>query len=1361
MKTLKSITIIITLIVHSCVFSQGSDVFDGNDLDPSFVAVPSYVPTNGLVGYWGFNGNANDQSGNGNNGTVNGATLTTDRNGNANSAYSFDGVGNYINIANNVLPTTSTSLTISLWFLSSDNDGHLISDRSGAGNTSKYSISTGGTVIGSGCENGNCAGSCGQYLTTIAPSGTTWNNAVLVKDLSSNVCKIYLNGVLAGTRNNFCYTNFSSPTAIGRGNSYYAPFADGYVNGKIDDVGIWNRALTEAEITQLYTSASSFQTLCTKTIQPYNVNVGDATHDGSTYAWSILPATPSAVMTGNGTNAITIDWTNAPSGTYTLQAIETNAAGCVSTAVSATINLSTTPTAPAAPAAQTFCTASTVANLTAAGTTLQWYDVATGGTAMASTTALVSGTTYYVSQTVGTCESTRTPVAVTITPLTAPTAVAQTFCNSATVANLVATGTAIKWYSAATGGTALASTTALVTGTTYYASQTVGTCESTRTAVVVTVNPNPTIVTQTATICSGSAFYITPRNGGGNVVPNGTTYTWSVPVSNPTGAVVGGIAQTTGIGTISQTLTNLTITPVTIIYTVTPSSGTCIGSTFNIIVTVNPKPVSLALTNKSFCSGVATTPIVFNNTVTGTTYAWTNSSPLIGLLTANGSGSIPVFTPTNSGFAAIISAISVIATANGCSSLAETFTITVNPSASVTFSPAPQTICSGNNSANVTLSSTTPGVSFAWTAIAPINTTGVVTSGTATIPSQFITNSTNADISVTYNATATTSSGANCLGALYPYVINIKPKSYITEAFTSTACSGSAFTITPANSSLNSVPAGTIYSWPAPTVTGGMTGGLAGINQTNIFGTLNNLTNTVQTATYNVTPTSGTCVGSTFTITVAVSPTGSPTAVAQTFCTSATVANLVATGTAIKWYATLTGGAVLASTTALVTGTTYYASQTVGTCESTRTAVAVTITPLTAPTAVAQSFCNSATVANLVATGTAIKWYAAATGGTALTSTTALVTSTTYYASQTVGSCESTRKAVAVTITPRTTPTFTQVAPICAGATLAALPTTSTNGVTGTWSPAINNTTTTTYTFTPTAGLCANTATMTITVNPIVTPTFTTVASICSNATMTPLPTTSNNGITGTWSPALNNTTTTTYTFTPTAGQCANTTTQTITITAPKVTSAISFVAPVAALPSVTIGTQIWTNKNLDVTTYRDGTPIPQVTDPTAWANLTTGAWCYYNNDPTNGTIYGKLYNWYAVAGIHDNDPNTPNKILAPLGWHVPSYNEWDTLTTFLGGESVAGGKMKEVGMAHWNSPNTSATNTSTFTGLPGGARISEGSFIFIGYAGYWWSSSEYDSSNAWFRVLGYDDSAAGRGNYAKWFGYSVRCFKD
>src|SRR5204863_287613 len=138
-----------------------------------------------------------------------------------------------------------------------------------------------------------------------------------------------------------------------------------------------------------------------------------------------------------------------------------------------------------------------------------------------------------------------------------------------------------------------------------------------------------------------------------------------------------------------------------------------------------------------------------------------------------------------------------------------------------------------------------------------------------------------------------------------------------------------------------------------------------------------------------------------------------------------------------------------------------------------------------------------------------------------------------------------------VTVNPNITPAFNPVTPICSGAPLSALPTTSNNGITGTWAPALNNTATTTYTFTPTAGQCATTTTLTITVNPNTTPTFTAVAPICSGAPLSALPTTSHNGITGTWSPALNNTATTTYTFTPTAGLCATTTTLVITVNTP------------------------------------------------------------------------------------------------------------------------------------------------------------------------------------------------------------------
>jgi hypothetical protein len=163
--------------------------------------------------------------------------------------------------------------------------------------------------------------------------------------------------------------------------------------------------------------------------------------------------------------------------------------------------------------------------------------------------------------------------------------------------------------------------------------------------------------------------------------------------------------------------------------------------------------------------------------------------------------------------------------------------------------------------------------------------------------------------------------------------------------------------------------------------------------------------------------------------------------------------------------------------------------------------------------------------------------------------------------------CSATSTATTITINPSTIPTFNQIAPICSGGTLTALPTTSNNGITGSWSPALNNTTTTTYTFTPTstaAPTCATTATMTISVNQLTNPTFTQVAPICSGESLNNLPTVSDNNISGTWSPALNNMVTTTYTFTPNVGQCANTTSMTVQVNQPA-TPTFTQIAPICS----------------------------------------------------------------------------------------------------------------------------------------------------------------------------------------------------
>jgi len=196
-------------------------------------------------------------------------------------------------------------------------------------------------------------------------------------------------------------------------------------------------------------------------------------------------------------------------------------------------------------------------------------------------------------------------------------------------------------------------------------------------------------------------------------------------------------------------------------------------------------------------------------------------------------------------------------------------------------------------------------------------------------------------------------------------------------------------------------------------------------------------------------------------------------------------------------------------------------------------------------------------------------------------------------------------------------------------------------------------------------------------------------------------------------------------------------------------------------LPTVTIDTQKWTTKNLDITTYSDGTPIPEVTSSTAWVNLTTGAWCHYEDNFASGSVYGKLYNWYAVAGIYDAtsaaDP-TKRKSLAPIGYHIPTSTEWDILTGSLGGASVAGGKMKETGSVRWAfSPTSGSTNSSGFTALPGGYRIPNGTFGEIRDKGVWWTSDNVGGSNANNIDLQYDTAEFFTGLNFKSFGMSVR----
>ena len=192
---------------------------------------------------------------------------------------------------------------------------------------------------------------------------------------------------------------------------------------------------------------------------------------------------------------------------------------------------------------------------------------------------------------------------------------------------------------------------------------------------------------------------------------------------------------------------------------------------------------------------------------------------------------------------------------------------------------------------------------------------------------------------------------------------------------------------------------------------------------------------------------------------------------------------------------------------------------------------------------------------------------------------------------------------------------------------------------------------------------------------------------------------------------------------------------------------------PVINLKSVLIGEQSWTSENLNVDRFRNGDLIPEAKTAEEWeaaGNAKRPAWCYYDNDPNNGAKYGKLYNWYAV---NDDCPG-----LAPYGWHVPTDAEWTILSDFLGGENQAGTKMKST--SGWNASGN-VTNSSGFSGLPGGFRDDDGDFSSVRYYGYWWSASESNETDAWARNLGSYYSNLYRYDNNKNLGFSVRCVRD
>jgi hypothetical protein len=626
----------------------------------------------------------------------------------------------------------------------------------------------------------------------------------------------------------------------------------------------------------------------------------------------------------------------------------------------------------------------------------------TGG-ALGSAALSISGTltnptnsvqtaTYTVTPTSGSCSGTTFTVTVTVNPKPAITSMTNTVCSgvafTSTPVNLtngvVPSGTTYSWSApTVTGGMtggASGSAAASISGTltnptnsvqtaTFTVTPTSGSCSGTTFTVTVTVNPAPSITAMTNTVCSGVAFTSTPANVTNGVVPSGTTYSWSAPTV--TGGLTGGVSGSAA-SSISGTLTNPTNSVQTATYTVTPTLGSCSGTTFTVTVTVNPKPSITAMTN-TVCSGVAftSTPANVTNGVipSGTTYSW--SAPTVtGGITGGASGSAAasisgtLTNPTNNVQTATYT---VTPTSGSCLGSTFTVTVTVNPKPSIT--AMTNTACSGvaftSTPANATNGLVPSVTTYSWSA--PTVTggmTGGASGSAASSISGILTNPTNSVQTATYTVTPISGS---CSGSTFTVTVTVNPKPAITS-MTNTACSGVAFTSTPANATNGLVPSVTTYSWSAPTVTGGMTGGASGSAAASISGTLTNPTNSVQTATYTVTPTSGSCSGTTFTVTVTVNPKPAITAMTNTVCsgvvftsTPVNVTNgVVPSGTTYSWSApTVTGGmtggasglnaasisGTLTNPTNIVQTATYTVTPTSGFCSGTTFTVTVTVNP--------------------------------------------------------------------------------------------------------------------------------------------------------------------------------------------------------------------------------------------------------------------------------------------------------------------------------------------------------------------------------------------------------------------------------
>jgi len=562
-----------------------------------------------------------------------------------------------------------------------------------------------------------------------------------------------------------------------------------------------------------------------------------------------------------------------------------------------------------------------------------------------------------------------------------------------------------------------------------------------------------------------------------------------------------------------------------------------VGNTNNPGTFLGPHPI-LNSSNTTICQGSSVSYNANGSTNTAGGLSWVFSN---GANSSQGTGLGPItINYANAGnFLGILNGFDQY----GCQATQYVNIQVIEPP--VLINPPSKNICSAS-STGITLMNVVPsGTSIQWTVSQNPSIIGA-SNGSGSSINQFLVNTSNQIQTLTYSITATK---GPCT-VTSTVLVTILPISSPTFNNVNPICQGANLTALP-TTSLN-----------------------------NITGSWSPALNNQATTTYTFTPTSGQCANTT-TLSIAVNPTVSPSFnPVGPICQGA---NLTALPTTSLNNITGTWSSALNNQAT----TTYTFTPTSGQCANTAT-LSITVNPTVSPSFnPVGPICQGATLTALTTTslnGITGSWSPALNNQA----------TTTYTFTPASGQCANTT-TLSITVNPTVSPSFNPVGPICQGANLTALPTTSLNNITGSWSPALNNQATTTYTFTPASGQCANTTTLSITVNPTVSPSFNPVGPICQGANLTALPTTSLNNITGTWAPALNNQATSTYTFTPTSGQCANTATLSIAVN-PTVSPSFNPVGPICqgdnltALPTTSLNniTGTWSPalNNQATTTY-------------------------------------------------------------------------------------------------------------------------------------------------------------------------------